>query len=138
MYNLHKSILSLFFTFFTIIAFSQSTSIRGLVKDDDGKPIKDASIYLYSDKYCIDSTDTKLFEKYWTINGASSTEDGEFLITPNPSGKFYIVAVKYGYYIPELKEITLTKNKTLYLNFKMKIVTDSLELRRIHYNIYKL
>lgn len=119
------------------LAFSQSASIRGVVRDEYGKPIKNSNVYLYSEKYHVDSTCTKLFDKYYLVSGSASDENGNYFISPVPPEKFYIVAVKYAYSIPDLMELLLQRNGTTYYDFVLKKVTDSLELRNIPYNIYK-
>ncbi len=119
------------------IGFSQNAGISGNVKDNNGKSIKDVSILLYSDSLHNGAGEIKYFNKYWLVEGAYSNDTGHYLIKPVPSGKFYIVALKHGYYIPEIKEIILTKNIRFLFDFELTKVKDSLELNNIPYGIYK-
>ena len=131
--------ITTFILFFLIctLGFSQNSSIYGNVKDNKEKPINDVEIKLYSDSLHLDSYNSKLFGKYWLVNGAYSNDTGHYLIKPVPSGKFQIVALKYGYYIPEIKEIILKKNVRFLFDFELTEVKDSLELNKIPYNTYK-
>ena len=135
--QLFKILATILFLFSFSICFSQSSTIIGFVKDNKGNPIKNVIINLYSDSLRLDNDSVKLFGKYWLVNGAYSDENGHYLIKPVPSGRFFIVAIKYGYYIPEIKSINLNKNLRFTFDFELTEVKDSLELKKVPYKTYK-
>ncbi len=106
-----KTIVSfiLFLFFFTPFLFGQTASVKGIVKNENGKPIEGVSI-TYNKK------------------GTASNSNGEYLLEV-PSGKFITITFSHIAFKTYSKRIRVRKGRTL--TFSPKLSTKTEEIAEI-------
>ncbi len=95
-------------------AFSQSSTIKGIVKDDTGMRLPGATVYL-------------------EINGSpafatSTDENGIYKISGLTPGKYTVVIRFMSFQTKKFTDITVTANETAYVNATLKPVSEDLPI----------
>ena len=93
--------------FFTSSLFGQTTNVKGIVKDENGKPIKDVSI-TYNNK------------------GTASNKNGEYVLEV-PSGKFITIVFSHVSFETYSKRIRVRKGRTLTFSPKLRTRTEKIK-----------
>lgn len=103
-----KTIISFsFLLFFTGLLFGQSARLKGIVKDENGKPIENVSI-TYSNK------------------GTTSNSKGEYLLEV-PSNKFITISYSHLSYNIYKRRIRIRNGRTLTFSPKLKYKTEEIQ-----------
>lgn len=106
-----RFLLSLYLSLFTFILIAQSSSIQGIVSDQNGRPIPYANVYI------------KSLEK-----GASADEKGSFELNEVPPGKYQIRISAIGY-ATATDSVKLQKGELARVEFTLK--EDHLNLSQV-------
>ena len=106
-----KSIIPfiIFLSFFTSSLFGQTATIKGLIKDENGKPIENVSI-TYNKK------------------GTASNSKGEYTLEV-PSGKMITITFSHLTFKTYTKRVRIPKGRTL--TFSPKLITKTEELKGV-------
>lgn len=99
--------LIVIFTLTTTTAFAQTSTIKGVVKDESGNRVPFATVY-------IDVNGSPQ-------HGTTTDENGVYKISGLTPGKYTVVISFIGYQTQKFTDITVTANETAYVNATLKV-----------------
>jgi len=129
MFNLKLDIMKKTLTTLLAIAiiigniYAQSGTIKGIIKDQDGKPLWNVSVYV---------------EVGGVPKGDAADFDGKYTIKPLTPGLYTVYAKMAGYKSVKMKNVAITSDKITFINMDMEQTAELLpEFSFVEYDYEK-